>query len=78
MKDEPTIGSPPIPDDRRVAQAESGQLVSDLIGAASRPRDEADRAGGEDLGRDDPDVRLAGDQRPGQFGPSMVTPARRM
>ena len=46
-------------DDRRVAEPELGQLVADLVRERARARDEADRALAEDLGGDDPDVRLA-------------------
>src|SRR5262249_3215714 len=51
-------------DDRRVAEPEPGQLVTDLIGQRAGPRHEPDRAFAEDLGRNDPDVRLAGRERP--------------
>ena len=63
MKDEPTIGSPPMPDDRRVAEPHLRQLVADLVRQRARARDEADVARGEDLRGDDPDVRLAGRER---------------
>ena len=52
-------------DDRRVAEPHLRQLVTDLVGERARAGDEADRALGEDLGRDDPDVRLPGRQRAG-------------
>ena len=51
------------PDDRRVAEPHPGQLVTDLVGQRAGARDEADVPRGEDLGRDDPDVRLAGRER---------------
>ena len=51
------------PDDRRVADSELGQLVADLVGQRARARDETDPAGREDLGRDDPGVRLARRER---------------
>ena len=46
-------------DDRRVAEPELRQLVADLVRERPRARDEPDAALAEDLGRDDPDVRLA-------------------
>ena len=54
-----------MPTMRRVAEAELGQLVADLVGQRPRARDEADRALAEDLGRDDPRVRLAGREHAG-------------
>jgi hypothetical protein len=47
------------PDDRRVPEPELGELVADLVRQRPRARDEPDRAFLEDLGGDDPGVRLA-------------------
>ena len=74
MKDEPTIGSPPI-DDRRVPETELRELVPDLVRQRARARDEPDRALPEDLGRDDPDVRLPGRERPGAVRPDQADAA---
>ena len=58
MKDEPTTGSPPMP---TMVELPRPRCVSSwrLVGQRARARDEADVALGEDLGGDDPDVRLA-------------------
>ena len=50
-------------DDRRVAEAELGQLVADLVRQRARARHEPDAALREDLRRDDADVRDAGRER---------------
>ena len=63
MNDEPTIGSPPMPTIVELPEPEPGQLVADLVRQRPRARHEPDRALGEDLGRDDPDVRLPRRQR---------------
>jgi hypothetical protein len=55
MKEEPTTD----PHDRRVPEAELRELVADLVRERSGAGDEPDRAFREDLGGDDPDVRLA-------------------
>ena len=53
------------PDDRGVADSELGQLVADLVGQRARARDETDPARREDLGGDDPGVRLPRRERAG-------------
>src|SRR6476619_4173168 len=45
-------------DDGRVSKSQPRELVADLIRERPRSRNEADRARGEDLCRDDSDVRL--------------------
>ena len=52
------------------------ELVADLVRERARARDEADGALGEDLGRDDPDVRLAGREHAGAVGADHRHPAR--
>src|SRR6266540_2817438 len=64
------------PDDRRVAEPALGQLVPDLVGERARAGDGADRPLAEDLGRDDPDVRLPGRERAGAVRPDHRDPAR--
>src|SRR3712207_6543205 len=51
-------------DDRGVAEPALGQLVADLVGQRARAGHDADVALGEERGRDDPDVGLAGRQDP--------------
>ena len=63
MNDDPTIGIAADPDDRRVPEAHLRQLVADLVRQRPRARDEPDVPRGEDLRRDDPDVRLSGRER---------------
>ena len=52
-------------DDRGVAEAGLLELVADLVGQRARLGDDADRALGEELGGDDPDVGLAGREHAG-------------
>src|SRR3954463_12907614 len=74
MKSEPTMGSPPIPTilelpappvGRRGADPGPLKLIADLVGQRPGLGDDADRALLEELGGDDPDVRLPGAEHAG-------------
>ena len=76
MNDEPTTGIAADPDDRRVPEPALGQLVADLVGQRPGAADEADPALAQDLGGDDPDVRLARRERARAVGPEHRDPLR--
>ena len=56
----PMIGSPPMPDARRLADPGVGHRLDRLVGQRARARDDADAALAVDRARDDPDLGLAG------------------
>jgi hypothetical protein len=57
------------PDDGRAAESELCELVTDLVRERAGARHEPDGALAEDLGGDDPHVRLPGRERPGTVRP---------
>jgi hypothetical protein len=63
-------------DDRRVAEPKLRQLVADLVGQRARTRHEPDPPFAEDLGWNDPDVRLPRRERAGAIGSEHRDPAR--
>ena len=63
MKDEPTTGSPPMPDDRRVPEPALRQLVADLVRERPERLTRPIRPSRQHLRGDDPDVRLARRER---------------
>ena len=76
MNDEPTTGSPPMPTIVEFPSPSCGQLVADLVRQRARAADEADRPSLEDLGRNDPDVRLPRRERARAVRPEHRDPLR--